>query len=105
MFITMTAPCDTSQQLLAFVLTRSENLELAALGGMGGGRGWRVDLPKAQGEEAVTGKAVGLACWKLLPRLPANSSVSGCFQVWVVGGGESAAEGFPAVIRLSNTCV
>lgn len=32
MFITMTAPCDTSQQLLLFVLTLSENLEFAAEG-------------------------------------------------------------------------
>lgn len=76
MFITMTAPCDTSQQLLVFVLTRAENLELAA-----GRRGCRIDLAKAQGEEAVVGKVVGLACGKLLPRLSANSSISGCFQM------------------------
>lgn len=62
MFITMTAPCDTSQQLLVFVLTLSENPELAAER-----RGCRIDLTKAQGEEAVAGKVVGLACWKLFP--------------------------------------
>lgn len=76
MFITMTAPCDTSQQLLLFVLTLSENLELAVEG-----RECRIDLIKAQGEEAVAGKVVGLVCWKLLPRLSTNSSISECFQM------------------------
>lgn len=76
MFITMTAPGDTSQQLLLFVLTLSENLELADER-----RGCRIDLAKAQSEEADRGKVVGLACWKLLPRLSANSSISGRFQM------------------------
>lgn len=76
MFITMTASCDTSQQLLVFVLTLSENLELADEG-----RGCRIGLAKTQGEEAVAGKVVGLACWKPLARLSANSSISGCFQM------------------------
>lgn len=39
MFITMTALCDTSQQLLLFVLTPSENVEPAAEG-----QGCRIDL-------------------------------------------------------------
>lgn len=44
MFIAMTASCDTSQQLLVFVVTRSEKLELAAEE-----RRYRINLAKAQG--------------------------------------------------------
>lgn len=74
MFIAMTASCDTSQQLLVFVVTRSEKLELAAEE-----RRYRINLAKAQG--SGTGKVVGLACWNRIPPLSADSSVSGCFQI------------------------